>query len=128
MSARESIALSIIKMNMKRAQEIIDEAIFSHEGCFDANDLMDKQGIILEIYGFIGIMGSFSYDELKKHIAVLLESSPEFKRGKPSKRVKLCDEANTIIDNQLETLRRGQIIEYVGNGKYIFDVFGAYNG
>ena len=89
---------------------------------------MDTREIILEMHRFIGARVIFSYDELKKHIAVLLESSPEFKRGKPSKRVKLCDEANTIIDNQLETLRMGQIIEYVGDGKYIVDVFGAYNG
>lgn len=80
------------------------------------------------MHRFISATASFSYDELKKDIAVWLESSPEFKRGNPSKRVKLCDEANTFIDNQLDKLRRGQIIEYVGNGKYIVDVFGAYNG
>ena len=89
---------------------------------------MDIQGIILEMHRFIGARASFSYDELKKDIAVWLESSPEFKRGTPSKRVKLCDEASTCMDNQLDMLRMGQIIEYVGNGKYAVDVFGAYNG
>ena len=87
---------------------------------------MDIQGIILEIHSFIVTRRCFSHDELKKDIAVWLESSPEFKQGKPSTRVKLCDEVNTCIDNQLDKLRMEKIIEYVGNGKYAVDLFGAY--
>lgn len=91
MSARESIALSIIKMNMKRAQEIIDEAIFSHEGCFDANDL-------------------------KKDIARILQTY--FKYRTPDGRVKLCKQINAALEFYMEVYSHADIIEYVGNGKY----------